>query len=440
MTGEDDLVSRIVSKAEKILEEYPLCNSCLGRLFAKYGVGLSNYDRGLSIKTILAFKLHAEYNQGLVGKEKLYILGRNSGGGVLSLYKKLFEEDIVEAKCFICGSSISRDLIKEISEKACELAKEYGSRTFVVGISMDKAILERELEILVKHGIETSESIRREFKREIGKEIKNICSLEPDFVNPDLVVIIKFDKDFKYEVSASLNPVFYGCRILKTGRKIPFYPRLRVSIDREYTRSIYEIIEEVFKEATGAHDIVIHGVGFEGSNTRILGSGADLVIEAKAPRRRIDPIELRGIVKSKITINTMAIEVESILSRNSALYMREISRSARKLYRVSVYAPGGVEPAELCLLERFFTGSEVTQVISSRPTRYPRVKTRRRKVYFVKTTPISNSIFEAIIMCDTGLSIRKLVECSDKDVEPCFSSVLSKGLVLLEIDLVNILK
>jgi len=54
--GFSKLVENIVNKAESILIEYPLCNSCLGRMFAKYGIGLSNYDRGFTLKTLLAIK------------------------------------------------------------------------------------------------------------------------------------------------------------------------------------------------------------------------------------------------------------------------------------------------------------------------------------------------------------------------------------------------
>ncbi|MEM4717359.1 MAG: tRNA pseudouridine(54/55) synthase Pus10 [Desulfurococcaceae archaeon] len=438
MPRQEDLVSRIIDKAEKILGEYPLCNDCLGRLFAKYGIGLSNYERGLSIKTFLAFKLHAEYTQGLVSKERLHILARNSGEGVLSLYKKLFNEDLKQDKCFICGGGITRYLIRDIAEKACEIIRKHGSRSFVIGISMDKFIVNNELEILVKHGLETSESIRRELKREVGKEIKSICSIEPDFTSPDIVLIIRFDSDFKYEVFAQPNPVFYECKLLKTGRGIPFYPLRKIDVGGKHVKSMYEIIGDIFKEAIGSREIVIHGVGFEGLSTRILGLGIDVVIEARSPQRRIDPVMLGEIAKSKTEGSNVVIEIRSILNRNSVVYMKELSRSARKLYRVSIYVPNGIELGELDLIERYFTGSAITQVVSERSS-YPK-KTRRKKVYLVKTIQVSRSVFEAIIMCDIGLSIRGLVKCESKEVVPCFSSVLNKTLIPLEIDLVNVLR
>ncbi|MEM4476186.1 MAG: hypothetical protein QXG07_02745, partial [Desulfurococcaceae archaeon] len=48
----------ILDDAAKILEKYPLCNHCLGRLYAKLGRGILNEVRGLSIKTVLAMEYH----------------------------------------------------------------------------------------------------------------------------------------------------------------------------------------------------------------------------------------------------------------------------------------------------------------------------------------------------------------------------------------------
>ncbi|MEM4139481.1 MAG: pseudouridylate synthase, partial [Sulfolobaceae archaeon] len=43
--------SRVLNKALELLSKYPLCDSCLGRCFARLGYGLENKERGKAIKT-----------------------------------------------------------------------------------------------------------------------------------------------------------------------------------------------------------------------------------------------------------------------------------------------------------------------------------------------------------------------------------------------------
>ena len=44
---------KILEKALKMLEKYPLCSHCLGRQFALLGYGFENEERGNAIKMIL---------------------------------------------------------------------------------------------------------------------------------------------------------------------------------------------------------------------------------------------------------------------------------------------------------------------------------------------------------------------------------------------------
>ncbi len=43
----------VLEKSLQILREYPLCDSCLGRLYAQMGYAVENWERGAAIKTLL---------------------------------------------------------------------------------------------------------------------------------------------------------------------------------------------------------------------------------------------------------------------------------------------------------------------------------------------------------------------------------------------------
>ena len=48
----------ILEKALKMLEDKPLCDSCLGRQFAFLGYRMENKDRGKAIKDLLVMEGH----------------------------------------------------------------------------------------------------------------------------------------------------------------------------------------------------------------------------------------------------------------------------------------------------------------------------------------------------------------------------------------------
>ena len=48
----------IIEKALTAIEKYPLCDHCLGRLFARVGYALENYERGRALKDVIFLMLH----------------------------------------------------------------------------------------------------------------------------------------------------------------------------------------------------------------------------------------------------------------------------------------------------------------------------------------------------------------------------------------------
>lgn len=428
-----DIVGDIVKRAINILSEYPLCNSCLGRIFAKYGIGLGNHDRGLAIKTMIAMKLHHSYLNGEVDREYIYRLTTNSGEPLLTLYEKLFNERLDMRKCYICSGKLSRELVEKIAIDICLKLRELDIRSFIVGISLDSTLSSRELEIMSRHGTESSESIKRELKREIGKSISSICKISPEFTRPDVVVVVNVDSEFNHEISIQQNPLFYKGYYWKTRRGIPHTPRG----DKRIELSIHEITEKIFKEIFHADKIIVHSAGREDIDTRVLGSGRPVVIEVKSPRIRNISLEyLKTHVEETTRELPIYIEITSQTTRSIVRYLKEYVKRKKRIYRVSVLSDEYIELRELVELENRFKSIEVRQKISRGIRGIERE--RVRKVYSVKTYPISSRLFEAIINCEGGLRIRELINCNGDETRPCFTSVLGKRLTPLEVDILYI--
>lgn len=421
------LLGNAISKAEEALSEYPLCNHCLGRLFAKLGVGIDNYERGLTVKTLLAIKLYQDHLEGRLDRERLLRLAINAGAPITRLYERLHGERVNVQACHVCGNAISRDFFEKIAHEACDKIREFNARSFVVGVTLDKEILDRELDILVKHGVDTSESIKRELKREIGKLVRDICDVSPEFSKPDIVLHVVLRRDFTYTIHAHPSPLYIELRARKIVRGIPRFPW-----SRRYTIgsiSIEEVLREVFKEALMTEDIRVKIGSFEGINTRIIGSGRRVVVELRNPKIR--EISKDAIIdKIKQYSQILVVEPLGIITKTRLAKIRELNKRVKKTYRVTVLVPDGVDASGIARLEDYFRGVEITMRSQSR--------TIRRKIYVVKAITISPYIFEALIMCESGVDIKRLVECRGDELTPCFGEVIGKSCIPLEIDLVHV--
>ena len=430
-------LSRIIERSEEILREYPLCTRCLGRLFAKYGVGLSNHDRGVMIKTALALKIYSETNTSM--KEHHYAIATNAGDQVASTYTKLYREPITPKPCYICGHRLTRDLIVEIARTSCELLRRHEATRFLVGVVIDRGILERELELVTKYGTETSESIKRELKREIGKAIMELCSLTPDFNIPDAVVMVSIDQSFNFKVHIEPSPIFYYGKYLKLGRNISHVPWITKDGSKKYPISVQEFIENALKDLFMASRIVIHAAGREDVDARMLGTGRPLVIEVKEPKRR--NISLQEINKALADhSSTYPIQVTVLLktTRSSKVRLKQESKKKRKIYRVVVYSPVDLRVEDLRKIEDALANREIMQRTPTRILKRKKDRVRTRRVFRVLTHLITSRVFEAIVYCEGGLYIKELVSGDGGRTTPSFSEVLNIELKPLELDVLYV--
>ncbi|MEM4912575.1 MAG: tRNA pseudouridine(54/55) synthase Pus10 [Desulfurococcaceae archaeon] len=180
--------------------------------------------------------------------------------------------------------------------------------------------------------------------------------------------------------------------------------------------------------------MVIHAAGREDVDARMLGSGRPLIIEVKSPRKRIDLNELKNIVEKSFKNTPVVLSMSSSTTRGNIARIKEHSKRKRKIYRVTVYVSDGVKAEELKTLDEYFVNREITQRTPTRILRRKKDLERKRKVYMVKSAKISNNIFEALVYCDGGLYVKKLVHCDNGRTTPCFAEILGKKAIPVELD------
>ncbi|MGA1848676.1 MAG: tRNA pseudouridine(54/55) synthase Pus10, partial [Thermoplasmatota archaeon] len=279
--------ARILEKSSKALQ-YPLCDHCLGRLFARSGYGLTNQERGKAVRTMLALSaellpdgegaVHEPVSMNIpihpskvdTGSTGEVEKEENDGwhhAGTPSM-RSMLQGATEEGQCWLC-----HDIFNSVDELAMIVSKASRGpdfKTYLIGTRIDPGTADREKTIWEIADPSSAEPIKEELNREIGKVFSE---LEPskDFnrSEPDITFIV--DPIFK-TVEMSIKPIFIQGRYLKLVRGIPqtrwICTRCRGKgcekcndKGKMYETSVEELIGTVMVENAGGSNYKLHGMG-----------------------------------------------------------------------------------------------------------------------------------------------------------------------------------
>jgi len=426
--------SRVLESAYKILLKHPLCSHCLGRLYAKLCRGLGNDVRGYSLKTAIAMELHRlviENNRDSY-REVLEKLATNSGEPFTSLYKHLYGDNIEQQECSICGNKLSRKYFEELAKRVYNEIEKYHANSFLVGVSVSRDRILRELLIASETGLEYSESIKNEIKREVGKIVRDKYGVEPDFDKPDIVVIIDFERD---AIETIVNPVLLYGRYWKKARNIS-HTIWVVDGVKKYPYSLEEFFNDMLSELYGSERIVLHASGREDVDARMLGTGRPMVLEVKKPVYRLVSLDL---VNELLHSREIEAVIESETNRSMIEYLKTEHSKRQKIYKALVYTVEPVSRDNLEVLEKTFNGVVVKQLTPKRILFRKKEHLRHRRVYEVKTKYLTENVFETIIRADGGLYIKELISSDEGRTTPSFTEVLGVQAYCIELDVIAVI-
>ena len=431
--GEEDLVA----KAKRILADMPLCDRCLGRLFALLGYGWSNKERGDAIKRVIVMELHEKYRvTGTLSEEDFEILD-NIGDQALPLLRLIAPERAKESpgrrRCAICTGELD-GVIERAAREGLKLLRAYDIRKFVVGAKVSEDVLRVEEELKLRYGLAFSESLKAELRREVGKLIQKLDpGVKADFEEPEATLLVSFPGG---NIDIQVNSLFLAGRYWKLGRMISqaYWP--------SPTGPRYFSVEQAawgLLKLTGGERLVAHAAGREDVDARMLGTGRPLIIEIKAPRRRhlsLEEFESYANANSK---GLVEFRFERVARRRDVRLYKEESVKLRKTYKaliVSLEEP--LSDVDLKRLEREFSRRRVMQRTPRRVLHRRPDITRTRTVYGVKCRRLVGEAAECLVLAEGGLYIKELVDGDTGRTTPSFSEVLGKALQCVELDVIGV--
>ncbi len=424
----------IIEKSIKILEKYPLCDNCLGRLFGGLGRGLTNEERGRAIKTILLMEFHRKLLENWEKyKEEALRIMENIGDMSAPLYQQYFLKDIVRKECYICGKYNLNELIEKYAREAVGVLRNLDARTFIVGVKKDSLIEKREETIIKVYNLKYYESIRNEVKREVGKRIQALSSIPVDFVKPDIVVLIDLDND---RIEPVIMPLYLKGRYWKRGRMISQSIWILWNGRKKYPLSVEEVLQKIAQRLEG-EKAILHASGREDVDARMLGTGRPMIVEIVKPKhRRISLRELEDLVNS--TSPYVKIRLEGEAERKEVRLIKMEKAKTTKIYKALIIAEKELEEKDLQKIEEFFENKTIFQQTPRRVLHRRPDVIRQRKVYKVRVRKITNNVFEALIKCEGGLYIKELVSGDNGRTRPSFSEILGVNVKCIELDVVSV--
>ncbi|NWF87439.1 tRNA pseudouridine(54/55) synthase Pus10 [Candidatus Bathyarchaeota archaeon] len=439
----------ILEKSLRILEEYPLCDHCLGRQFALLGHNLENDERGQAIKLALTLEAHKlTFSKDREGVKNLKILATNgfseTAAEILRKMRKRVSSKDLPEKCFLCKHKFKN--LDWLAKKALKELEVYEYTSFLVGIELPVAVEEREDEFKSKFDVSHGENMRNEFGRVIGKKIAEYSGKTADYKKPEVVVLVN---PFTEEIRLQINPLFIAGYYKKLVRGIPqskwFCSNCRGKgcekcnwTGKTYSESVEELIAKPTLDATGGAKASLHASGREDIDARMLGKGRPFVIEVTKPKKRF--IDLKKLEKNVNAYAEGKVEISNLqLADKSFVRKLKKAESSQKEYNVIMEFKDKITSEALNLLKEKLTNVIVKQKTPMRVLHRRADLTREKYIYEVKVKKLAPKKAEMKIRCQGGLYVKELVTGDEGRTTPSVSEILQNKAKPIKLDVLNVI-
>ena len=415
----------IMDRVRDILKSGYVCDNCLGRQFAQLLTGCTNKERGKALRLVLAMQTE-------LTDEKIH--PANFAG--LAFRNKTIKAE--KATCCVC-EGIFENLAK-ISKKILKELQDLEYDTFHIGVRLSDNLLKNEESLWETSGIETTESIKKELTREMGKLIQKKTKKEVDLKTPDIVILLNLDKN---AIELTINSLYLYGRYKKYA-KIPqtkhYCPDCHGhGCDRcnwrglTYETSVQQLIAEPILEATNGTDTKFHGQGREDIDVQCLG-WRPFVIEIIEPEKR--QLDLK---KLKTKINKTCkdkVEIDSIRYSGKKELQNLKSIHPDKTYLLTLKPKKPIKEKDLEKLDALV--GTITQQTPNRVKHRRADIKRKRKIYSIKYTKTKDNLLKVELKTQAGLYIKELATGDDGRTEPSISAVLATEIEVIDLTVLKV--
>ncbi|SEP21612.1 tRNA pseudouridine synthase 10 [Halogranum amylolyticum] len=410
----------ILDDTRALAESGPLCDACLGRVFADRSFGLTNADRGHSLRVAVALDADEPF------------------------------EPVDTDDCWVCEGRCAE--FDEWAERCAENVEDVEFATYQVGTRTPPLVEENELLLREGAGLpeDAGELFKSEFNREVGKRVGRLTGTEVDFDRPDVQFTLDLEGD---DVETRVHSAFVYGRYRKLERDIPQteWPCRECNGSGYqgkqpcdycggsgylYDESVEQLTAPVVRDVMDGVEALFHGAGREDVDALMLGTGRPFVIEVKEPRRRtVDVEQLEG------DINAFAegkVEVEGLRLATYDMVERVKELDANKTYRAEVEFGDDVTEEGLAEALAELDGATVEQYTPNRVDHRRANLTRTRDVYSA-TGELHDSRHATVdIHGAGGLYIKELVSGDEGRTNPSLAGILGVDAVVTALDVVAV--
>ena len=398
----------------------PVCDACLGRAFADRSHGLTNGQRGESLRVAVALADDEEP-----------------------------EPDAGEA-CWVCeGRCLEHD---DWAERCVATVEDVEFDTYQVGTRVPALVEENDRLLREDAGLpaDAGEPFKRSFNREVGKRVGRLTGAEVDFERPDVQFTLDVEGD---RVERRINSAFVYGRYRKLDRDIPQteWPcRECHASGRQggepcdhcggsgylYDDSVEEFTAPLAEDVMGGTDSTFHGAGREDVDALMLGTGRPFVVEVFEPRRRRPDVD-----RLQADINAFAdgaVEVEGLRLATHGMVERVKGLDASKTYRATVEFGSDVEAEAFEAALADLEGATVEQYTPHRVDHRRANLTRTREVYAVDGTLDDPTYATVEVHGEGGLYIKELVSGDEGRTDPSLAGLLGVEATVTALDVLAV--
>lgn len=413
-------MEELLDVTARAIESDGVCDPCLGRLVADRSYGLSNAERGRSLRVAVALRDDDE------------------------------PADVDPADCWVCEGLCGR--FDEWAERCVEAIDGVEFDTYQVGTRVPPLLEENERLFRQEAGLpeDAGEPLKSEVNREVGKRFGRLTETTVSFTRPDIQFTLDVADD---RVEKQVNSAFVYGRYRKLERDIPQteWPCREChgsgrSGDREcdhcdgtgylYDDSVEEYIAPIVRDVMDGTDTKFHGAGREDVDARMLGSGRPFVIEVAEPTRRdVDVDRLESDINA---FADGAVEVEGLRLATYEMVERVKRLDASKRYRAEVSFEEPVDDEALeAALERL-DGATIEQYTPNRVDHRRASMTRERSVYEIDAERSDPKTGTVEIHGEGGLYVKELISGDAGRTEPSLAGLLGVDATVTALDVLAV--
>ncbi|UPM44151.1 tRNA pseudouridine(54/55) synthase Pus10 [Halocatena salina] len=402
------------------LDTGPLCDPCLGRLVADRGFGLTNTQRGRSLRITVALADDHPY-----------------------------EPHADEESCWVCEGESAR--VDSFAERAIRMLEGWEIDTYQVGTRVPPLLEENDRLLREDVGLEAAagEPLKRELNREVGKRIGAAIDGEVDLERPDALVLIDLATD---EIELQVNSAFVYGRYRKLKRDVPQtkWPCSdcgQTGMRRgkrcaacegtgyRYGTSVEQQTAPLLQEAMDGSDAVFHGAGREDVDARMLGDGRPFVIEIDEPRKRSVDLDR---LETEINEQADAVEVSGLRAATHEMVERVKQLDASKTYRMEVEFDAPIDTAAFQDALGALEGATVEQRTPNRVDHRRADIDRTRTVYDIEGEVTDEYHGTVELHGEGGLYVKELISGDEGRTEPSLAGLLSVDAVVTVLDVTGV--